>query len=371
MLYSPDVDWSTELATLLRPSAGGVHLVSTGRAAQARLQRQLYGVDSDEGVRTQFLAAFERLADARGVILGIPSDVGAGFVRGANLGPQVIRAELQKQYPDWSARLAAAKIVDIGDVFVVPQLLHDDMLGEEQKAATRRALYPGITEVLPVSPLSIAERVMDLIFAQNPNIAPFVIGGDHSTAWPVVSALSRARKDRWAIVQPDAHTDLLEHRLGVKYCFATWSFHANDLLGRDGRLVQVGTRASGKNREHWESTLGVRQFWAEECRRHPEATIDAVIAHLKKVGATSVYFSNDIDGTDETFADATGTPEPWGLEPEWLFKLIRRIGAEIGMLGGDIMEVAPPLRQVPRGAHKTTVLAARYFWATMAATLGL
>ena len=96
-----------------------------------------------------------------------------------------------------------------------------------------------------------------------------------------------------------------------------------------------------------------------------------MIAHLKKVGATSVYFSNDIDGTDETFADATGTPEPWGLEPEWLFKLIRRIGAEIGMLGGDIMEVAPPLRQVPRGAHKTTVLAARYFWATMAATLGL
>ena len=141
MLYSPDVDWSTELATLLRPSAGGVHLVSTGRAAQARLQRQLYGVDSDEGVRTQFLAAFERLADARGVILGIPSDVGAGFVRGANLGPQV--------------------------------------------------------------------------------------------------------------------------------------------------------------------------------------------------------------------------------------KLIRRLGTEIGMLGGDIMEVAPPLRQVPRGAHKTTVLAARYFWATMAATLGL
>ena len=362
--------WRDELEILLRPAAGGVHLVSTGRAAQATLQRALYGVDTDAAVRAQFLANLDRIPQARGVILGVPSDVGAGFVRGANLGPQVIRSTLLHMVPDWSARALAAGLVDIGDVFVVPQLLHDDMLADAQIQATRRALYPAHPGAeLPVSPLSITERVLDLVFAQNPNIAPFVIGGDHSTAWPVVSALSRARRDRWAIVQPDAHTDLLENRLGIKYCFATWSYHANELLGRDGRLVQVGTRASGKDRAHWESTLGVRQFWAEECRRKPAESMDAVIAHLKSVGAESVYFSNDIDGTDDTFADATGTPEPWGLEPDWLLKLIRRLGTEVGLLGGDIMEVAPPLRQIPRGANKTTLLAARYLRQTICSTL--
>ncbi len=370
MLPSMALAWREELETLLRPSAGGIHLVSTGRAAQARLQRALYGVDDDAAVRTKFLAALDRIPSARGVILGIPSDVGAGFVRGANLGPQVIRSALLQLVPDWSARIAAAGIVDIGDVFVVPQLLHDDMLSEAQLRATRSALYPAHPgAALPVSPLSITERVLDLVFAQNPTVAPFAIGGDHSTAWPVVSALSRARGDRWAIVQPDAHTDLLEHRLGIKYCFATWSYHANELLGRDGRLVQVGTRASGKDRAHWESTLGVRQFWAEECRRKPRETLDAVIAHLKSVGAQSVYFSNDIDGTDSEFADATGTPEPWGLQPDWVMKLIQRLGAEIGLLGGDIMEVAPPLRQIPRGANKTTLLAARYLRETITSTL--
>ncbi len=362
--------WREELELLLRPAAGGVHLVSTGRAAQQKLQRQLYGVETDAQVRDRFVAALDRIPTARGVILGVPSDVGAGFVRGANLGPQVIRAALLELVPEWSARLEAAGIVDIGDVFVVPQLLHDDMLSEAQKTATRRALYPNHADAgLPVSPLTITERALDLVLGVRPDIAPFVIGGDHSTAWPVVSALSRARTDRWAIVQPDAHTDLLEHRLGIKYCFATWSFHANDLLGRDGRLVQVGTRASGRDRAHWESTLGVRQFWAEDCRRRPAETMDALIAHLKGVGATAVYFSNDIDGTDDSFADATGTPEPWGLEPDWLIKLIRRIGSEIGMLGGDIMEVAPPLRQIPRGARKTTTLAARYLRETINATL--
>jgi arginase family enzyme len=365
------LSWREELELLLRPAAGGVHLVSTGRAAQQKLQRQLYGVATDEEVRAQFRARLDRVPAARGVIVGVPSDVGAGFVRGANLGPQVIRAALLQQVPDWAARCEAAGLVDLGDVFVVPQLLHDEMLSEAQQQATRRALYPGVEAALPVSPLSIAERVFDLVLAQNPTLAPFVIGGDHSTAWPVVAALARARRDRWAIVQPDAHTDLLEHRLGVKYCFATWSYHANELLGRDGRLVQVGVRASGKDRAHWESTLGVRQFWADECRRRPAETLDAVIDHLRSVGATAVYFSNDIDGTDDSFADATGTPEPWGLEPDWLVRLIRRLGSEIGLVGGDIMEVAPPLRQIPRGAHKTTTLAARYLRETIAATLGV
>jgi agmatinase len=83
------------------------------------------------------------------------------------------------------------------------------------------------------------------------------------------------------------------------------------------------------------------------------------------VKAESVYLSNDIDGTDAAHADATGTPEPEGLDPEWLVTLIRRIGDEIGMLGGDIMEVAPPLQPT----RHTTDLAARYLRETMNATL--
>ena len=65
----------------------------------------------------------------------------------------------------------------------------------------------------------------------------------------------------------------MPERLGVKYCFATWAYHANDLLGRGGRLVQVGVRASGQPREHWERTLGVRQFWAAEIAARGEAVI--------------------------------------------------------------------------------------------------
>lgn len=352
-----------ELAVLLRPAGGGLYLVSTGKAEQERIQERLYGARG-AALADRWREALARIATAKVVILGAPSDVGAGFRRGANLGPQAIRQALLAEVPDWPERAAEHGIVDLGDVFVVPQLLHDEMLSEAQIARTRAAIYPGIEEPLPVSPLSIAERALDLVFALNPNVAPFVLGGDHSNAWPAVSALSRARKDRWGIVQPDAHTDLLEHRLGITYCFATWSWHANELLGRDGRLVQVGTRASGHERGYWETGLGARQFWAEECVRDPEGTIDRLIAHLRERSVTGVYFSNDIDGTDSAWADATGTPEPNGVDPEFLVRLIRRLGDEIGILGGDIMEVAPPLRDAP---ERTVNLAVRYVLETLQA----
>ncbi len=353
-----------ELALLLRPAGGGLHLVSTGRAEQLAMQRALYGVDDEAAVNAAFRSNLTAIAAAKVIMLGVPSDVGAGFRRGANLGPQAVRAALLADDPDWRTAQQARGVLDIGDVFVVPQLLSDDLVAPEARLRIQQAIYPDEADAhdLPVSPLSIAERACDLILAINPTVKLFIIGGDHSTAWPAVAALAHSRARRlgaptMAIVQPDAHTDLLPHRLGIPICFATWSYHANDLIGRQGRLVQVGTRASRFPRAHWESTLDVRQFWAAECLARPAAALDELIAHVEARGLP-VYFSNDIDGTDAEHADATGTPEPAGLEPEFLLELIRRLGAGVGLIGGDIMEVAPPLG--PDNGARTVALAARY-----------
>ena len=349
-----------DLKAMLRPAAGGLYVVSTGRAAQLEVQRHLYGVADEADIQAAFEGALGRIASARAVILGVPSDVGAGYRRGANLGPQGIRTALIGADRGWRAWLDRRGIVDIGDVVVVPQLLHDEMLSSGQIAATRTALYGHADVPLPVSPLSIEAAVLDRVLAINPRVIPIVLGGDHSVAWPVAEALAKHRRDRWGIVQPDAHTDMLADRLGVKYCFATWSYHANELLGRDGRLVQVGVRASRHGREHWEK-LGVRQIWAHEILADPERALDTVVEHLEKLGVTSVYFSNDIDGTDAHFADATGTPEPDGLSPGWVLALIARLG-KIGFCAADCVEVAPPL-----GAAGTVELAARYVRACLEA----
>lgn len=358
-----------ELKLLLRPAGGGLYLISTGRAEQLALQRRYYDAASDEDVTRAFHDVLAGIADAKVVVLGVPSDVGAGFRRGANLGPQAMRTQLLADQPDWASSALQRGVLDIGDVFVVPQLLEDEMLAEAQLERCRRALYPDVPVALrgtlPCSPLSITERVLVLVQRINPRAKPLILGGDHSVAWPVVKALHDAGK-RFAIVQADAHTDLLEERLGIRTCFATWTWRANELLGRCGRVLQVGIRATRFPQQHWEGTLGVRQWWANTVRRDPDAALQELLDAARAHG-TPVYLSNDIDGTDAADADATGTPEPDGLAVAWLVTLIDELGRSPGLVGADLVEVAPLLGK--DGGRRTLEVAAHYLRHTVDALL--
>lgn len=354
-----------ELARLLRPAGGGIHTVSTGKAEQAALQRAIYSVESDEAVGAAWRATLGELPDAKVVVLGVPSDVGAGFRRGASFGPQALRRTM---LDDDASPYTNDGVVDIGDVWVVPQLLDDAMLSEHQLAATREAMYGAADDPRPVSPLSVAEAALRVARRVAPTAAPLVLGGDHSVAWPAFAAVAAGREDRIGVLHFDAHTDLLETRLGVRYCFATWAYHANDLIGRGGKLVQVGVRASGRDRAHWESTLDVRQHWAADVNeRDPSELATEIVEHFRERGVEGLYISNDIDGTDPAFAAATGTAEPGGLHPDLVCTLIREVGAAFEIWGSDLVEVAPPLAgEIDGEPHTTLRTSARYLAAQLA-----
>jgi agmatinase len=359
------------LSRLLRPPGGGIHLISTGLGEQRALVRRLAGAADDAGAEASWRAGLARAGVARAVLLGVPCDVGAGFRRGANLAPAAIRARLLEADPGWFGRARAAGLVDLGDVFTVPQLLHDEMLSTAQLEACRRALYPAPAPAdLPVSPLSIAERALREVLAANPAAKVLLLGGDHSCAWPAVVALAAVRPGL-AVVQIDAHTDLLPERLGVRICFGTWAYHANQLLGRGGRLVQVGLRASRHDRDHWERALDVRQLWAAEVRRDPDAAVERVVALCRAAGARAVYLSHDVDGLDPAFAAGTGTPEPGGLALETVLQLTRRLGEAIGLAGADVMEVAPDLAPTPGERLVTLDSAVASLRASVDAALGV
>lgn len=352
---------------MLRPAGRGLFTVSTGRTSQGALVRALYGAADDEEVEVLWRTSLAGVAAAKVVILGVPSDCGAGLMRGASYGPAALRRAMLKLEPNVRAMLAREGVVDLGDVFTVPQLLTDDMLSDAQKEATRAALYPSLTAsaaaALPVAPLSITERVLRLVLDANPRCKPLVIGGDHSVAWPVVAALAHAHDpavEPWAIVQPDAHTDLLPHRLGVRICFATWAYHANELLGRGGRLVQVGVRSSGSPKGRWESELGVKQFWADELHGlGDDGALDVIVTHLHRLGVRKVYLSNDIDATDAAEVPATGAPETGGLSSAFVRRLIDTLGTQFRLIGADLMEVAPLVGD-PAAAERTCRIGASY-----------
>lgn len=353
----------SDLVRMLRPAGGGVHVVSTGVEELRALQQKIYDVPDVHRIEGKWHDALRSLASAQVAILGVPSDTGAGFTRGANRAPGAIREFLlnDANHPFWHA-----EVTDLGDVYTVPHYLYDDLLSVEQRDATAQVFYGEQAAGRPVSPLDICEAGLRYAYQENPQVIPIVIGGDHSVGWPAF----KAAFDHWETQQGrrigllhfDAHTDLLSERLGVQYCFATWAYHANELLKRDGRLVQVGIRTSGRSREYWESSLNVQQYWADDPRiEDVERLIDEISARFTALGVDALYVSNDIDGTDPRFAAATGTPEPNGLTPDLVSALTRGLGARFPLVGGDLVEVAPPLAgELPGEPEMTLTTSARY-----------
>lgn len=341
-----------EIACYLRPPGQGIHTVSTGKRELLDRTREYLGGDWDP--EQPWREQLSRVVGAKFAMLAIPSDTGAGIVRGAARGPEAIRAALGR-----------APVLDLGDVFSIPQLLDEEMLSDAARIRCQDALWPELPETrrraLPVSPLGMAERVRRLLLQLAPKLRLLLLGGDHTVTWPVLAPLLDGPTQDLAIVHFDAHTDLLPERLGVRYCFATWAHHANRLLGGEQRLIQLGIRASARSREHWEQTEAVKQIWADEARAmKPHALARMVVEHLEARAISRVYISNDIDGTDARYAAACGTPEPDGLLPDHVLAVTEAVGECFHVIGADLVELAPGLSLDPKLSETSVKTAFQY-----------
>lgn len=349
-----------KLRLFLRPPGKGIYTPSTGGGYASRLLEKLYGTSDHKEVQLAFEEGLQRIRRTKSVVLGLPSDTGAGIMRGANFGPIGVREAYLHKYGSYPK-----DVLDLGDAIVIPQLLHDTMLSEEQKKDSREALYPGIKEELPVSPLSIMEGVYGALRELNPSLKIYMIGGDHSVSWPAMVDCHKRFQKQFAVLHFDAHSDLMEHRLGVKYCFATWAYHTQKMI-EPHALVQVGVRTSGKTKEEWMKTYPVMQYWAKEIKGNEEKAISSILEHFDKIKASHIYISNDIDGTDSSLAPATGTPEKEGLTAEFVESLIAAVKSKFNVVGGDVVEVAPILSGLRDFKdEETCLLAADYLQVLM------
>ena len=336
-------NWSvleTKIKQYLCPPGNGVFTVNTAQERKASLHTHLYG--SSENVVESWQAQITKLADdTRPVVLGVCSDTGGGILRGANWGPLFLRQTLLSDDYD-------VDYFDVGDIRVIPHLLHDKYLNDATITNCRKALYQDPQSSLPISPLSITEDFCDEFHKTFPEKRLFAIGGDHSVSYPLVRSYLRAKKDQGkkvALIHFDAHTDLLVERLGIDICFGSWVTHILDDLPSRDMAFQFGIRSSGRDRGHWEETFGVNQFWTHEINeRGAQSIADETIVKLKANGIEELYVSFDIDALDAHFAAATGTPEPDGLSPAQALLIISELRKHFKITGADMVDIAPFLK---------------------------
>ncbi|NCN26448.1 arginase family protein [bacterium] len=271
-------------------------------------------------------------------LIGFPSDSGGGICRGAAHGPLGLRPLLYSK--GWAPH-------DLGDIPCIPQLSHDKLLSPKQKKACEKQLWNSSShKTHPVSPLNLLREFLQNGYQKQARaFKPLVLGGDHSLSLPCVEALHKSGllKD-CGILHFDAHTDLMETRFGVDYCFATWASHASKLLDKPEKLLQVGLRQSSESKKHWEGKFGVKQIWMSEVKSKTAAQLTKQIcSHFEKLNCKHLYLSIDIDCLDQRQAPSTGTPELKGMSTTYLTKVIDQVTKRFSVLGADLVEVAPVL----------------------------
>jgi agmatinase len=175
---------------------------------------------------------------------------------------------------------------------------------------------------------------------------PIILGGDHGITWPSATAVADAYgHGTVGIVHFDAHADTAPDMKGNLAGHGTPMRRLIESGAVPGRnFVQVGLRG------YWPDPPILAWMEEQKMRSHFMAEIradgfDAVLERALSEAleqADHLYISVDVDCADPAFAPGTGTPEPGGLTSGEVLRAVRRLAAEVGAVGMDVVEVSPP-----------------------------
>jgi len=174
-------------------------------------------------------------------------------------------------------------------------------------------------------------------------VRPVTAGGDHSITYPIFRAI--ASDGPIGLVHVDAHTDTWGEFYGSKFTHGSpFRLAVEDGLLDARRTIQIGIRGGQNTMEgiEYSQSHGMRVVFMDE---FASLGVDRVIAEARKVvGDGPTYISFDVDGLDPVYAPGTGTPEVGGITTHEAQRLLRGLRG-LNLIGGDVVEVAPPFDQ--------------------------
>jgi len=259
----------------------------------------------------------ESLDDLDIALVGVPTDLGVTNRAGARHGPREIRnaSSLMR-----TSNLAMGinpyelcRIADVGDV----------------RFSNRYDLQIQVRE--------IESYFRQLAVA---GVLPVTAGGDHSITYPIFRAI--AADVPVGMVHIDAHTDTWGEIWGSKFHHgAPFRLAVEEGFLDPKRTIQIGIRGGQNFMDgiEFSQSSGMRVVFIEE---FAERGVNAIVEEARRVvGDGPTYISFDVDGLDPVYAPGTGTPEIGGITTLEAQQLLRGLRG-LDLVGGDVVEVAPP-----------------------------
>lgn len=243
---------------------------------------------------------------ARIVLFGVPYDRTCSFRGGSRFAPRAIREasyNFETFMMDHQRDLVDVPVADLGDT----------------------AAYGPSADMVA----GVTKMASDIVGAGK---IPIVIGGEHSLAPAVVRAFP---KDI-GVIGIDAHLDFRDSYLNDPWSHACSARRIADHVGVE-HVVYVGVRSYSREEREDLERLGLTYVSVYDV--HDRGIAAGVDRALKAVNRDQIYLTIDIDGVDPAFAPAVGNPEPFGLTPLQVKKLIGMLAPHL--VGMDLNEVSP------------------------------
>lgn len=258
------------------------------------------------------------------VFYGVPIDISTSFGRGTSRGPEAIRLTSARQIETFLLDegldiYELARIYDIGDL-KIPQSLK--YLRRSPKKVASNLAYIG----------NKIHKITSLI--QGADKVPVLMGGEHTLSYYTLKALSDKKP---LVIHFDAHRDMKPEYEGMKMCHTTPFYHIiNDGYIPGKNIIQIGIRQTDREENEIAKKNQIMTFDAWEV--HDK--IDNLLRYIRKATyKANIYVSFDIDVYDLPYVPCTGTPEPFGLDPFEVMKIIKNICSSAKLVGVDIVEV--------------------------------
>ena len=245
------------------------------------------------------------------MILGVPFDVTSTYRTGARFGPNAIR-QASLNIETYSFRTG----MDIKNL-----QLHD--LGD---------LHISIDTKKTLERLELV--IKDILEAGK---TPVTIGGEHTITSGVMKGLG-SEASKMAVVSFDAHLDLRNEFLGMKFSHTTFMRRINEEV-KPAKIIEIGIRAVCKEELRYAKKAGIEFFTTQQIRNKG---IKPIVKQLKEKLANyeNLYLSVDMDFLDPAYAPAVQNPEPEGLETHCLLEILCGI-IDKRVIGFDVVEISP------------------------------
>jgi agmatinase len=271
------------------------------------------------------------LKESSVVVYGVPLDATTSFGKGTSRGPEATRLASARQIETYVLD-ERADIYDLAGIFD---------LGDLKLPKTKSA-----TKTLAFLESTIPKIVSSL---RQDNKVPVMLGGEHTLSYYQLKALANEKP---VIIHFDAHRDMKPEYEGVKMCHTTPFYHLLQHIPGEN-LIQIGIRQTDRDENETAAKNGVTTFDAWQVHDN----IDIVANYLQKATeGKKIYISFDIDVYDLPYVPCTGTPEPFGLDPWQVLRLVKAISSSARLIGMDMVEVSLKNNDYREGALATQTL---------------